>query len=466
MYIFLWDARRDVAIAEVLDVYFRFVDTVGAIGPPSAAIENVVTSVETQFHHPTQSSPLSCGGRDLSGTTALVGICWPAQGIVMPTLLEITDGSDVVVLEPAYERLRLPRALGGAGDFSWPWPVGRFETTENARSQLERVVASLGASGHLQYDRVYLVENLAAFTWHARVTVADFEMTLSANGGFVLANLDVQSAIAFTAGWPDSIWMATREARRFIVDGLDIFPLPEPHSPREWLETGESRHALQRLDLQPSEQLCVERNHAQLLVRTDESRSPAETLRLLAHLISLLPKEKQSQSRARRRDKARNGREERPVKRQINELSPGDLEQHPLWEFAYDEGAQDEATVSPASNQELAHHGDVTRATFIAADGTQFSGYLTLHPDHHPGRLQPTVITDKGQVNFWLGWQKSEVSEEMIRPLYEILGKSADQLFPISYRLDMPSQGGPLEGTIGGFMWLPELARDEFQETR
>lgn len=165
--------------------------------------------------------------------------------------------------------------------------------------------------------------------------------------------------------------------------------------------------------------------------------------------------------------------DDRGIRKLVYELTPSDLQQFPVWEFALDEEGeegQDEATVRPLPDQEVAYNGDVARATFVASDGTQFTGYLTPHPERDPGWVQPTIVSDDGQINFWFGWQEHGVTDEMIRPLYKLLGKTPDQLFPISYRVDLPwisgADSSTFDGEVTGFDWRPALGSDEIEERR
>ena len=71
------------------------------------------------------------------------------------------------------------------------------------------------------------------------------------------------------------------------------------------------------------------------------------------------------------------------IRKQVYELTAGDLEQRPIWEFALDEEGeegQDEATVRPWTGNQPLDPADgmfVVRAVFELADGTKLTGYLT-----------------------------------------------------------------------------------------
>jgi hypothetical protein len=156
------------------------------------------------------------------------------------------------------------------------------------------------------------------------------------------------------------------------------------------------------------------------------------------------------------------------IRKQVYNLTVADLSEHPVWEFAEDEeGAegQDEATVRPlvASTPLDPNAGNcIVRARFTLADGTRLVGYFTPCRDQNDlGRVQPQIITDRGQVPFWMGIARADVA-----PLYAKLGKSADQTFPVSFESDFPLVGKTIKGTIPAFLRLEDLASGRIKEIR
>jgi hypothetical protein len=100
------------------------------------------------------------------------------------------------------------------------------------------------------------------------------------------------------------------------------------------------------------------------------------------------------------------------VRKQAYDLTLADFDAAPVWELALDEegvAGQDEATVRPyevSFQVDAAGHGGlVVRAVFTLADGANLRGYLSPQPVslRKPGWLQPVIICDAGQVNFWNG---------------------------------------------------------------
>lgn len=97
------------------------------------------------------------------------------------------------------------------------------------------------------------------------------------------------------------------------------------------------------------------------------------------------------------------------------------------------------------------HGGLVVRAAFTLADGTSLRGYFSPQPMSlsQPGWIQPVVICDARQVNFWHGIQRP-TQNQMMDQLVK-LGKQAAEVFPLRYRSDVELVGGPISGIIPGF---------------
>jgi len=144
------------------------------------------------------------------------------------------------------------------------------------------------------------------------------------------------------------------------------------------------------------------------------------------------------------------------VRKQVYDLAPTDLEDCAIWEFALDEEGeegQDEATVRPRPDLDVADPGRgyfVVRAEFAAHDGTRFDGYATACEDDALASVQPTIVTDRGQVRFWLGAFGPRPAE--LETAYELLAKTAEALFPLRYRAVVPVRGGRVEGVIPAFL--------------
>ena len=144
------------------------------------------------------------------------------------------------------------------------------------------------------------------------------------------------------------------------------------------------------------------------------------------------------------------------IRKQVGDLRPHDLEQFPIWEHAIDEEGepgQDEETVKPRPDLSVADPSSglfLVRAEFVANDGTRFDGYVYPSTEHEPGLIQPTIVTKDGQVNFWYGMLSPEPGA--IEAHYELLGTSAEQLFPLKYRAKAKYKGAKLQGTVTAFL--------------
>jgi hypothetical protein len=156
-----------------------------------------------------------------------------------------------------------------------------------------------------------------------------------------------------------------------------------------------------------------------------------------------------------------------------------DFEQFPVWEHALDEETeegQDEATVRPHEYippLDPAEGMFAVRTQFTLADGTEVMGYVTpqppgldeLFPDTHPlAGLQPVIVLDKGQVMFWHGIMAPD--SENISSMYEMLGKTEGEIFPLSYQTDVELKHGQVQGTITGFLYIAEEKKGFFSRRR
>jgi hypothetical protein len=149
------------------------------------------------------------------------------------------------------------------------------------------------------------------------------------------------------------------------------------------------------------------------------------------------------------------------IRKQVYELLPGDLERFPIWEHALDEEGepgQDEATVRPRPDLDVADPGQglfVVRAEFESKDGTRFDGYAYPSTEDTLSLIQPTIVTEQGHVGFWLGAFPPEPAA--LAPVYELLGKPADALFPISFHSPVRVEGVELRGEIPAFLHFASI---------
>jgi len=155
------------------------------------------------------------------------------------------------------------------------------------------------------------------------------------------------------------------------------------------------------------------------------------------------------------------------VPKQVYELTLQDLGAFPIWEFRLHEGAeggQDESTVRPCVASGPLDSADrmfVVRAVFTLADGSAMQGYFTppVRGDASIGTLQPIIVTEHGQVRFWCG--TAAPGPKRLARSYELLGKEAKQVFPLRFQSEVELAGGPVRGSVPGF-----LVMEDFQTRR
>ena len=151
------------------------------------------------------------------------------------------------------------------------------------------------------------------------------------------------------------------------------------------------------------------------------------------------------------------------VRKQVYELTLRDLGTFAVWEFRLDEEDQegrDESTVRPHTAPGPLDPTDrmfVVRAVFTSPDGSKMRGYLSPpgRGEAGIGTLQPIIVTDRGQVRFWCGTVAP--SPERLARSYELLGKDANHLFPVRFESDVELVGGPIRGSVPGFLVLEDF---------
>lgn len=144
------------------------------------------------------------------------------------------------------------------------------------------------------------------------------------------------------------------------------------------------------------------------------------------------------------------------IRKFMEQLTPADLEEYPVWEFCLDEEnepGQDETTVRPSPLKGPRSHLDpgagmfAVHTEFTLANGHKLPGYLTPQPEANqdPDLLQPTLCTDQGQILLLPGQQdQAAYSDELAAQLK----LPAEAIFPISYTATVRIKGGPVKGIL------------------
>src|SRR5208282_5143294 len=159
------------------------------------------------------------------------------------------------------------------------------------------------------------------------------------------------------------------------------------------------------------------------------------------------------------------GSQDARVRKQVYELTLDDLNRYPVWEFrlgeegAVGEAGRDECTVrqyTALGPLDPADRMFVVRAVFTLADGSRLLGYCTppLQGDDSIGTLQPIIVTNRGQVRFWCGTAAPD--SKRLAHSYELLGKNARHVFPVRFESEVELVGGPVRGSVPGFLVLKD----------
>jgi len=147
------------------------------------------------------------------------------------------------------------------------------------------------------------------------------------------------------------------------------------------------------------------------------------------------------------------------VRKHVYDLTPPDLAAHPVWEFCLDEEwvvGQDETTVRNRDDVQAVGgrpEGDfVVSAEFRLRDGSVLGGYVVTREEDDPSARQPVIVTERGQVGFWRGALPLTPAE--LAEAYDLLGRRAEEVFPVRYRSRVWVGTDFLKGTIRGFCYL------------
>ncbi len=151
------------------------------------------------------------------------------------------------------------------------------------------------------------------------------------------------------------------------------------------------------------------------------------------------------------------------IRKQVYELTLDDLDVFPVWEFRLDpegEEGRDESTVRPftvAGPLDPTERMFIVRAFFTLADGSRMEGYCTppLRGNASIGILQPIIVTGRGQVRLWCGTAAPD--EKRLIHNYDLLGRDARRVFPVQFESAVELVGGPIKGSVPGFLVLEDF---------
>ena len=125
-------------------------------------------------------------------------------------------------------------------------------------------------------------------------------------------------------------------------------------------------------------------------------------------------------------------------------LTVEDLHRCPIWRY---HGKSDEsATVSPTAGfHRLDEKAYIASTRFVLADGSVWWGYCSPTDDSGLDYVQPVILTPAGSVRFWYDERPREA--EPARAL-RLLGRSADEVFPVRFECEVPVEGQVLTGEL------------------
>jgi hypothetical protein len=132
------------------------------------------------------------------------------------------------------------------------------------------------------------------------------------------------------------------------------------------------------------------------------------------------------------------------TRKPIDELRIADVEAFPVWEFATDEEGnegQDETWVRPLWGKQIpadAYSLSVL-ASFTAPTGAKYKGIVGVSTAEGFEAVHAAVLTDSNYV--FVPWPGMAGASEMARDAARELRSSANDLFPLSYRLAVPVEG-------------------------
>lgn len=165
-------------------------------------------------------------------------------------------------------------------------------------------------------------------------------------------------------------------------------------------------------------------------------------------------------------------------KKKYFELTAEDLRDHPIWVLAGDvntfsedddeeqeDGRDDDTNMVVPLPADLALRQTLfdncicyARANFVATNGRRFVGMMKCWAGEGVEGTQPAIVTDQGQVHFYLTIHKPTV-DELARD-YARLGISAELLFPLEYcpeafeGVDCPG------GVLHGFYYMDSRGKE------
>ena len=144
--------------------------------------------------------------------------------------------------------------------------------------------------------------------------------------------------------------------------------------------------------------------------------------------------------------------------KRLVELTIEDLTATPVWRYEGGSGA--EAVVVAERRDSLSQADDevfLAATTFDLPDSSRHLGFCFPVDDSGIDYLQPVIVTRGGQVRFWFD---GPIAQEVLAVQWSVLGKQAEEVFPVRFRCLVPVDGRTVTGVIVNVESSGDLSRE------
>lgn len=134
--------------------------------------------------------------------------------------------------------------------------------------------------------------------------------------------------------------------------------------------------------------------------------------------------------------------------KRLEELTVGDLTASPVWRYEGGTGA--DAVVVPADRDALSQTDDeifLAATDFELFDSSRHLGFCFPADDSGLDYLQPAIFGEARHVAFWFD---GPVAPEALEAQWQSLGKTPEEIFPVTFRCRVPVDGRTVAGRIDG----------------
>ncbi|MDQ6894028.1 MAG: PilZ domain-containing protein [Acidobacteriota bacterium] len=132
--------------------------------------------------------------------------------------------------------------------------------------------------------------------------------------------------------------------------------------------------------------------------------------------------------------------------KRLADLTVEDLTSVPVWR--YEGGSDAEALVVPVRRDSLSQNDDdvfLAATEFELVDSARHFGFCFPADDSSIDYLQPVIVTGGRHVGFWFD---APVTPEVLADQWSLLGKAAENVFPVRFKCLVPVDGRTVSGEI------------------